>query len=158
MCFKQQGYKSHSQVVHLAVSPLRLPALPVFCFVFLILILSHSLNHTPTPIHLPLRYLSHYTHHPDHTHTIIKRWECGQDGRRFIRRQGEMFLYRRGFASSGGGSLFLLSIPHICAYIRHFLLFCPLVGVHLPTEQAISIAPHRLIPSPAFLLAHYLAP
>src|SRR5690606_386953 len=48
-----------------------------FCFVFVVLILSHSLNHTP--IHLPLRYLSHYTRHPDHTHTIIKRGECGQD-------------------------------------------------------------------------------
>lgn len=56
-----------------------------------------------------------------------------------------------------GLSFFSLS-PHIYAYIRHFLLFCPLVGVHLPTEQAISIAPHTLIPSPASVLSHYLAP
>ena len=54
-----------------------------------------------------------------------------------------------GLLHLGVGSIFLLSIPHIYAYIRHFLLFCPLVGIHLPTEQAISIAPHILLPSPA---------
>ena len=56
-----------------------------------------------------------------------------------------------------GLSFFSLS-PHIYAYIRHFLLFCPLMGVHLPTEQAISIAPHILIPSLASVLSPYLAP
>ena len=69
---------------------------------------------------------------------------------------GGSYVARVRYLCTGGGllhlgvglSFFSLS-PHIYAYIRHFLLFCPLMGVHLPTEQAISIAPHILIPSPA---------
>ncbi len=102
-----------------------------FCFVFVVLILSHSLNHTP--IHLPLRYLSHYTHHPDHTHTIIKRWECGQDGRRFIRRQGEMFLYRRGVCFIWGWGLSSFSLSPIYAPIS--AIFCYFVHLWAYTCQ-----------------------
>ena len=159
-CFKQQGYQSHSQVATPGCVSSSTACISVFCFVFLVLILSHTLSiYTPTPHTTPSgTYLT--------TPAILTTLTQLSSGGSVVRMGGGAYVARVYALCTGGGLFYLgwgsIHLPllgsHICAYIHHSSLFCLPVGARLSPERAIANAPGVRAPHPAMTPALYLAP